>query len=122
MNQIPSTPVIVGKYHEFLKWLLPRVAKYPRAHRYTLGKHVEDKAIRIWEGLLRASYSKADKLRILEQVNLELEILRHALRLCHDLQLSNVKQYRYAAECLLEIGQQLGGWIRQQQRKTVARP
>lgn len=127
-----SSPTIVSKYFEFLKWLIVHVSKYPRAHRYTLGQRIENQGTDIYEALLRASLTSSDKLAILTKTNLELEILRHHLRMATDLHLCTDKQYRFAIVRINEIGQQLGGWIKstaakaiadkQQQSKTVSRP
>jgi four helix bundle protein len=114
MSEAQSTPAIVARYYEFLKWLKQHVNDFPRNERYTFGQRIENKSIDILENLIEACYQR-NKLEILRQTNRDLEVLRYFLRLCKDFKLINIRQYQYASTQLFEIGQQLGGWIKQQQ-------
>lgn len=51
----------------------------------------------------------------LAQADVELTKLRFYLRLCQDMQLIKLNQYRHVAEMVAEVGRLLGGW-----RKTVS--
>ena len=119
MAEGQSTPAIVAKYYEFLKWVKQHVSKFPRHERYTFGQRIEDQAIDILRDLIVASYLR-DKVEALQKTNRDLEVLRYFLRLCKDFNLINLRQYQYAMEQLLDIGQQLGGWIKSTSAKASA--
>jgi len=93
--------------------VIPHLAKFPRNQRYTLGERVENKLFCLLELLIEAQYSK-DKVNLLKQANLGIEQLRYLFRLCHDLRLVNNKTYELISRYLLDIGAQIGGWIKQQ--------
>ena len=69
------------------------------------------------EELIRARYAR-DKVPILEGLNAELDVLRHQTRLAKDLSLWSDRRYAYANGMINEVGKHLGGWLRQQRRKT----
>lgn len=108
-----NVPEIIARHYEFLKWLMLRVAKFPRNQRYIFGKRVEEKNFDILEQLITAYYRK-DKLAILNHINLDLEVVRYFLRLSNDLELLTHNQYKYSVTQLYEIGRQVGAWIKQQ--------
>jgi len=87
------------------------IEKYPKNQRYVFGKYFEEKLLNILEDLIRGYYQK-DKLAILNQINVDLDVIRYFIRLSRDLKLITVKQYEYAIGILLDIGRQLGGWIK----------
>lgn len=103
---------IIRAFYEFTLWLSPKIAKFPRDHRFVLGERMEGQLYGILENLIRARYTAQRRL-ILEQVNLELEILRFQIRLAKDLHCLPLKGYGLAAEQITAIGRQVGGWLRQ---------
>ena len=104
---------VVTRMYDFTLWLLPHTAQYSRAHRYTLGTRLEDAALEILELLVEASYARA-KGDLLHRANRRLERLRYLLRLSKDLKLMNLGQYEFAARAVVEIGSEVGGWIKRQ--------
>ena len=92
--------------------MLPKIAKFPRDHRFVLGERIERQLYGILENLIRAKYTRQRKA-LLEQINTDLEILRFQLRLAKDLKVLPVKSYGLSAQKLVEIGRQVGGWQRQ---------
>jgi hypothetical protein len=107
---------IIREYYEFVLWLTPKIGKFPRDLRFTLGERLEVVLFVVLELLLRARFAR-EKLLILDQINIELEILRFQIRLAKDLQALSMKAYGDAAKKLVSIGKQLGGWRKQQERK-----
>lgn len=102
-------PQIIAAWYEFILYLIPQVAKYPRNHRHQIGKKMESSAFTILEDLIRAAYSK-EKADVLEQANLQLEILRYYARLAHDLKLNDAKKYEVMSRYIVNVGKQLGAW------------
>jgi len=103
---------LIRAYYELLLWLIPAISKYPREHRFTLGERTEQRLISVLELMLQAKYSR-QKVAFLEQVNLDLEVLRFLLRLAKDLKCLSLKSYGRSATALVDIGRQVGGWLKQ---------
>lgn len=98
-------------YDDFAVWLLPKIAGFPRDHRFVLGERIERQLYGILDNLIRAKYTRVRKA-ILEQVNLDLEVLRFQLRLAKDLRCLPLKALSQAVGQMAEIGRQVGGWLR----------
>jgi hypothetical protein len=102
---------IIRAFHDFAVWFIPKIVKFPREHRFVLGERIERQLYAILENLIRAKYSRERKA-ILEQVNLDLEVLRFQVRLAKDLRSLPLKAYGQTAQHLVDIGRQVGGWLR----------
>lgn len=119
-KQTASEISVITRTYDFTLWMLPHIANFSRQHRFTLGNHVEETLLEILEALVEASYSR-DKLPLLNRANLRLERLRYLVRLCKDLHLLNLKQYEFAIEAMLAVGNEIGGWTKHQtNQKEVA--
>ena len=103
---------IIRAFYDFVLWLTPKIAKFPRNHRFVLGERMERQLYNILENLIRAKYTR-DRKPILDRVNVDLEVLRFQVRLAKDLHCLPVKSYGLAAEQLVDVGRQVGGWHRQ---------
>jgi hypothetical protein len=111
MPRDEELPILRAAY-DFLLWLSPKIAKFPRDQRFVLGERMERQLYEVLENLIRARYTRVRRT-ILDQVNLDLEILRFQIRLAKDLRCLSLKSYAVAAEGLVDIGRQVGGWQRQ---------
>ena len=107
-------PKVVTSAYDFLKWAIQQIAKFPKNHRYTLGSRVENRLLGLMDLPIEAQYSSG-KVEMLKRVNLAIEQLRYLFRLCFDLQMINSKSYEQSSKYLMDIGIQIGGWIKQQQ-------
>lgn len=108
-------PIFV-KWMEFLEWLLPTTAKFPRKVRHTFAERIENLGLDVAENLTEARY-RSDKLALLHNINVKLEKLRVLLRLSHKLQYLPHNGYEHAARSINEVGRMLGGWIKEQEEK-----
>lgn len=102
---------IIRAFYDFVLWLSPKIAQFPRDRRFVLGERMEGQLYGILEDLVRAKYTRQRK-PVLDQINLNLEILRFQIRLAKDLRCLSLKAYGSAAEQLVDIGRQVGGWQR----------
>ena len=109
----PDELPIISRWLQFLEWLLPITEKFPKRVRFTFADRINNLALDIAEELVEARYSR-QKRPLLQKINLRLEKLRILLRLCHRLQYLPHAGYEHAMRQLNEIGQMLGGWIKQQ--------
>jgi hypothetical protein len=105
---------VITKVYDLVVWSCKHIAKFPRSHRFTLGDRLAIRLFVVLEMLLRAKYTR-DRLAILREVNMELELLRFQFRLAKDLLCLSVESYGYAARTVDEVGKLLGGWIKRPQ-------
>ncbi len=106
---------IIQKTYDLIKWYVPILNKLPRDHKFNLGDRIISGLYDLLEGLITARYAK-NKLSTLEQLNTKLDILRYQTRLLKDFGLLRIERYEFTAKAFNEIGQELGGWIKQQKR------
>ena len=105
---------VISDFYDFMLYLIQRIEKFPRHHRYSLGMTIETRLQAILSKLLEAKYAR-EKRDLLAHVNIELETLRFQLRLARDLRALPVKSHGFAARQMESIGGQVGGWLRQKQ-------
>jgi hypothetical protein len=108
---------IFSRTYDLLRWLIPETIKFPRQQRFVLAESVQRTALQFHEQLIEAAYS-ADPLPLLKQADVKLAKLRFYLRLCRDLELLSMGQFRHVARMVSEIGRLLGGW----EKATMGKP
>lgn len=112
-GEAPGRPEVVEHAHALLRWAVPAVGKFPRSFRFTLGERMERRLYDILECLVRASFERGgDKGRLLREVNVALEVLRHEVRLCLDFRLLSEPQVEHVTRLVDAVGRQVGGWLR----------
>jgi hypothetical protein len=105
-----QSPIFVRTY-DLLLWLIPRTTKFRREQRFVLARAVQETALRFQEALIEAALARGrGQYRALARADVDLTKLRFYLRLCQDLELITLRQYRHVAEMVTEIGRLLGGW------------
>ncbi|NEP15427.1 MAG: diversity-generating retroelement protein Avd [Leptolyngbya sp. SIO4C1] len=109
---------IVQKTYDLVKWYVPILNKLPREHKFLLGDRVITGLYDLLEGLILARYS-SDKLPRLKALNGRLDLLRHQTRLLFEFELMSARRYQYVSQLIDSIGQELGGWMRQQHQKAI---
>ena len=72
--------------YDLALWLIQKVEKFPRSHRFGVGERIVARALDLVERLTAAAYS-ADKRAPLEAANEAVNSLRLLLRLAFDLRL-----------------------------------
>lgn len=107
---------IIQKTYDFIKWYIPILNRLPRDHKFLIGERIITQLYTFLEDLIKAKYTR-NRLPLLEQLNINLEIIRYQTRLLYDFNLINIDRYEYISKRLLEIGSELGGWIRQHKNK-----
>jgi hypothetical protein len=107
---------IQQKTYDLTLWYLPILNKWPRDHRFLLGDRIGNGLYGLLEELVICRYEK-EKLERLQKLNGRLDLLRTQTRLALDFKLMDAKRYEHAAKLLNEVGNELGGWIKQQKRR-----
>jgi hypothetical protein len=104
-------PAAVEACRDLLKWLVPVVGKFPRSHRFTLGDRIERRGYDVLENLVRATYApRTDKRPLLDRANLDLEVMRHEVRIALDLRVLASRQHECIARLVDAVGRQIGAW------------
>ena len=107
MQQSP----IFSRTYDLLLWLIPQTTKFPREQRFVLARAIQETALRFHETLIEAALTKGrGEQRALARADVDLAKLRFYLRLCRDLDLLKLNQYRHVAAMVAEVGRLLGGW------------
>jgi len=104
--------VAVVKAYDFVLWLVPKVEKFPRSHRFTIGDRLIEAALDWLLLLVEASYASRGKADLLRAADRRATSMRWLLRLSKDLQLMSVASYGFAAERVDEVGRMIGGWLK----------
>ena len=108
---------VITKTDDFIQWFLPKIEKFPRNHKFLFGDRLVTIQLDLLEHLIEAYYRRDDKLSHLHEANIEIEKLRHLLRISTQLHFLGLSQLEYATKELNHIGSLVGGWIRQQESK-----
>ena len=119
MEEIP----IIQKTYDLIKWYVPILNRLPKNHKFLLGDRMVSGLYDFLEALITARFEK-DKLTRLQNLNSQLAILRYQTRLLLDFQQMELRRFEHVSKLLNEIGADLGGWIKQQERKheTLRKP
>ena len=106
---------IFARTYDLLLWLIPQTLKFPREHRFTLARRVQDAALDFQERIIEAGLSKGQtRAERLARADVDLAKLRFYLRLGKDLELLSRGQYEHVSRMVVGVGRLLGGW-----RKSV---
>jgi hypothetical protein len=102
---------IFTKTYDFLAWLVPVSNHFPRAQRHTVTQRLLDAAFNFQERLVRANTLRGQaRLTELRAADVELDLVRHYLRLAHRWGWLSPGQYEHASHQEAEMGRLLGGW------------
>lgn len=111
---------IIRRTYELIKWYVPILNKLAKIHKFTLADRMIDRLYSLLENLIIIHYDR-EKLRKLESVNTQLDILRYQTRLLYDFQLIASHRYKYAAKLINQIGIELVDWIKQSNKHLESR-
>jgi hypothetical protein len=89
----------------------------PREHQFALGERITQDLYGLLEALIRARFAQS-KAEQLQAINTELDVLYYQTRLLFGFKVLPLRQYEFASRVLNEIGTDLGGWIKQQAKRT----
>lgn len=109
-----SEMVIFTRTYDLLRWLLPKSERLPKLYRSTVTQRLMDAVLDFQEAtLLAQAHTDKVRLRHLRAADAHLSKVRLYLRLIHDMGWLSPGQYAHVSRMVAEIGQLLGGWIKQ---------
>ncbi len=104
---------IFQKTYELYKLFYQFVVTFPKRDRYSLGQRLENSIIEFLEAIIKASQlTKIEKLPVLQNASIKLDVIKVLIRLCNDLRILDTKKYLTLQALIQEIGKMLGGWIK----------
>ena len=119
----PSEPAAVILAGDLLKWIIPKVGKFPRTVRYGLGSRIEAAHLDVLEELIHAQYARgADRARSLDYANRRLQVARHLIRMANEMKLISNKSAVYVAALQVDLGNQVGSWRKSLANSMSAKP
>ena len=110
-----SEPMIIfTRTYDFVSWLIPHTMNFPRNQRFVVTQRLQNAALNFQEHIIRANHlwGRA-RLEQLHQADAALEMVRLYLRLALRWEWLTEGQYYHVSQMVKEIGDLLGGWIKQ---------
>jgi hypothetical protein len=115
----PAAVILAG---DILRWVIPKVGKFPKNVRFGLGARLEGAHFDVLEELIRAQYARGgDRGRALELANTRLQIARHLARMARELNLLSEDSAVYLARLQVDLGTQVGAWRKASPAGTAPR-
>lgn len=104
---------IYQKYLELIYYSNDIVRKYPKSENFALVNEIKNSLYIGLRSLMYAikSYQKQDKLKHLNEFDINLNLLKVHVRLSYKYQYITVKNYQTWSNLITDICNMLGGWI-----------
>ena len=103
--------LVIQKLYDYLVWISPLINRFPRDRKFTIGDRILNRLYDVLEDLIKAKYRRNNKIDLLEQANVSLEIVRFYQRLILSDNLWNKQRYGFASKSVNEVGLLLGKWV-----------
>ncbi len=106
--------IIFTRTYDFLSWLIPKTMSFPRNQRFVVTKRLQDAALDFQEYIIEANRQRGrPRLEWLRRADAALDKVRLYLRLAVRWKWLNEGQYLHVSKMVKELGDLLGGWIKQ---------
>ena len=112
----PPAATLALRMEDVTHWVIERVAKMPREHKFTLGEKLVETCLHVTCLLVEAAYTR-DKLRLLADASRGLTRARVLARLASRVRALSGEQLAHFERETVDIGRSLGGWTRSVQRR-----
>ena len=104
---------IYQKYLELIYYSNDIVRKYPKSENFTLVSEIKNSLYTGLRNLMYAikSYNKNDKLKHLNEFDINLNLLKVHVRLSYKYKYISMQNYQSWSNLITDICNMLGGWI-----------
>lgn len=104
---------IYQKYMDLLYYTNDLVRKYPKSEKFALVQEIKDSLYGGLKNLMYAikSYNRNDKLRYLNEFDINLNLLKVHSRLSYKYKYITMQNYTTWSSYITDICNMLGGWI-----------
>ena len=103
------------KTEDMIKYGYICLRQFPKSEKHTLGAQIKHCMINLLR-LIIACNKKYSKRMAMQEIDVELDILRAYVRLSHELGFLPLRKYENWAKMNDEIGRMLGGWMKSLKR------
>ncbi len=107
--------IIYTKMLSVILWLFEKVNTFPKKQRFVLGQQIENSALLCMRYIVEANNignNRREVLKKLDDLNVELEVLRGLLRVAYEMHFIKANSLGYIVEQIDEIGKMRGGWAK----------
>lgn len=94
-----------------IKYAYKALALYPKSEKFAIVADIKSCMHLILERIIEAN-KKYYKKTTLQDLDVQLMILRHYIRLSYDLSFLPQKKYEVWSGMVIELGKMLGGWLK----------
>jgi four helix bundle protein len=101
--------IVLKKAYDLVVELIPRIHRFPRSFKFTLGDRLENTALDVLQLLAEARWER-DRADFLAAANGRLSAMRYLLRLAMDFKLTSVGVLGQTTKRVDEIGRLVGSW------------
>ncbi len=109
-----ETAVIVQKAYDWNLWIHPRIEKFPKSYRFSIGQSLNATSLELLMNLVDATYQSRNSAPLSAAIR-NVNRARYLIRMAKDLRLLPEGGYEYASNGLDEIGRMAGGWFKHSQ-------
>lgn len=104
---------IYQKYLELIYYSNDIVRKYPKSENFTLVTEIKQTLYSGLRNIMYAikSYNKQEKLKYLNQFDIDLNLLKVHIRISHKYKYISLQNYQTWSSLITDICNMLGGWI-----------
>lgn len=119
MEKNKSNLVIYQKYMELIDYTNNILRKYPKSETFALVKECKNTLYAGLRLLMYAikSFNKQEKLRYLNELDINLNILKVHIRLSYKFKYISIQNYQTWSNLITNICNMLGGWINSCQKR-----
>ncbi len=108
------------KAYDWALWIIPKVEKFPKSYRFSIGQSLVTASIELLMNLVDATYQARNAGSLASAVR-EVNRIRYLVRLGKDLRVINLAGHEFAAKAMDEIGRMTGGWLLKARGKSMKR-
>lgn len=102
---------IQQKVYDMIQYGNLCLIQFPKSEKFVMAAEIRKSMYCILSLVVRAN-KKYYKKTTIQDLDIELEILKNFVRLSFDLKYINIKKYEFWSRQLDEIGKMIGGWIK----------
>ena len=111
--------VVVQKAYDWALWIIPKVEKFPKSYRFSIGQSLVAASIELLMNLVDATYQARNAGSLGAAVR-EVNRIRYLVRLAKDLRVINLAGHEFAAQAMDEVGRMAGGWLKSTRQRHEA--
>lgn len=106
--------IIYTKMLEIVLWLFEKVNTFPKKQRFVLGQQIENSSLSCLRLIIEANNARRGEVTLdkLDDLNVELEVLRSLLRIAYEIKFIESHSLAYAVQQIDEVGKMRGGWAK----------